>query len=514
MMARIFFFGLLISLHFLEGAALGQGWEERLSQWNPMGKWLTPLKEAVPGLDVKGFLRYRPRLDLHGQSDSVGPGVRKNYDFSMHEWRAELEVRYKLGPELELVNIDNFLYDAFFDWEDSPGGSWNKEPYRTTRRTRHYYRTTDRILRELYLDWYPGNWWLRLGKQQVAWGKMLSKVIDVINPSDNWSGVFDTSDNFEWTRIPTWMASATYYFRESYFQFMWIPDFEPNARVPSAREGNPFGPMTPPPSGAIATRSWVTDKPSASFKNHELALNLNTKWRKWDISLFYFYHWDDSPTPFRRAFSPKGEIDPFTRSIVDRDTFYTERKPTRLHTLGAAVEKQGWMLNRNWVSLVEVNYTMNDYFVQAKPAGMSNREWFRIDPNGVTKRNWISAAWNINANFFQNELKAFLQLAYDRTFGWDDRLRGTRSGNDRRDNFLFAIGLSKQFAFTNDKLGMAVIHSYREDGDMAQRVEMSYKVSDYLYLLGRYYWFAGNSDDPWGQMDDKDMLHFELKYSF
>ncbi|MFQ5903803.1 MAG: hypothetical protein ACE5JO_08940, partial [Candidatus Binatia bacterium] len=172
MMVRIVFLGFLISLQIMEGAALGQGWEERLSQWNPVGKWLAPLEEAVPGLDVRGFLRYRPRLDLHGHSDSVGPGVRKHYDFSMHEWLAELEVRYNVGPNLELVNINNFLYDAFFDWEDGPG-SWRKEPRRTTRRARQYYRTTDRILRELYLDWYPGNWWLRLGKQQVAWGKML-----------------------------------------------------------------------------------------------------------------------------------------------------------------------------------------------------------------------------------------------------------------------------------------------------------------------------------------------------
>tara|TARA_B100000315_G_C14146370_1_gene393672 strand:+ start:79 stop:414 length:336 start_codon:yes stop_codon:yes gene_type:complete len=100
------------------------------------------------------------------------------------------------------------------------------------------------------------------------------------------------------------------------------------------------------------------------------------------------------------------------------------------------------------------------------------------------------------------------------TIGWDDRLRATRSGNDRRDNFLLALSLSKKFSFTDDKLGIKMIHLYREDGDMAQRVEMSYKVSGYLHFLGRYFWFAGNSDDAWGQMDDKDMLHFELKYSF
>lgn len=60
--------------------------------------------------------------------------------------------------------------------------------------------------RELYTDAVIGDWWIRLGKQQIVWGKTdFFRLQDVINPVDFGQHFF--FDSFEDIRIPQWMAS-------------------------------------------------------------------------------------------------------------------------------------------------------------------------------------------------------------------------------------------------------------------------------------------------------------------
>ncbi len=63
--------------------------------------------------------------------------------------------------------------------------------------------------RELYVDGIVGDWWLRVGKQQIVWGKTdFFRLQDVINPVDFGQHFF--FDSFEDIRIPQWMASIQY----------------------------------------------------------------------------------------------------------------------------------------------------------------------------------------------------------------------------------------------------------------------------------------------------------------
>ena len=63
--------------------------------------------------------------------------------------------------------------------------------------------------RELYVDGVIGDWWIRLGKQQIVWGKTdFFRLQDVINPVDFGQHFF--FDSFEDIRIPQWMASIQY----------------------------------------------------------------------------------------------------------------------------------------------------------------------------------------------------------------------------------------------------------------------------------------------------------------
>ncbi len=60
--------------------------------------------------------------------------------------------------------------------------------------------------RELYADAIIGDFWIRLGKQQIVWGKTdFFRLQDLINPVDYGRHFF--FDSFEDIRIPQWMAS-------------------------------------------------------------------------------------------------------------------------------------------------------------------------------------------------------------------------------------------------------------------------------------------------------------------
>ncbi|MFT5417600.1 MAG: hypothetical protein ACI915_003941 [Gammaproteobacteria bacterium] len=80
--------------------------------------------------------------------------------------------------------------------------------------------------RELYADGIIGDTWIRLGKQQIVWGKTdFFRLQDVLNPVDFGQHFF--FDSFEDIRIPQWMLSVQYKagnigpLTDNAFQFVW-----------------------------------------------------------------------------------------------------------------------------------------------------------------------------------------------------------------------------------------------------------------------------------------------------
>lgn len=107
--------------------------------------------------------------------------------------------------------------------------------------------------RELYVDATAGDWWFRVGKQQIVWGKTdFFRLQDLVNPVDFGQHFF--FDSFEDIRIPQWIASAQWKFgnvgptTDNAIQFIW--NFDEFQRVGL---GNPSAPWAHPFSKDIAT---------------------------------------------------------------------------------------------------------------------------------------------------------------------------------------------------------------------------------------------------------------------
>ena len=94
-----------------------------------------------------------------------------------------------------------------------------------------------------------------VGKQQVAWGKMDGQFIDVINPMDFRESVQLEASDYELRRIPLWMANATYYFKGTSINLLWIPDFEKNL---NPTYGSPWSsPLLPPDDRTVRASRYL-----------------------------------------------------------------------------------------------------------------------------------------------------------------------------------------------------------------------------------------------------------------
>ncbi len=195
-------------------------------------------------------------------------------------------------------------------------------------------------LRELYMDAVVGDWWLRLGKQQIVWGKTdFFRLQDIINPIDFGQHFF--YDQFEDIRIPQWAASLQYKggswgaLDDTALQFIW--NFDEFKRTglgnPSHAWAHPFGKeigvfasfntyFSPEPcvsaetalaNGAssdtvcqagdgrlpsgfgIPLGTAVDAKPDRDASNSELGLRFEFRYKDVRLALSHYYGWTDLP---------------------------------------------------------------------------------------------------------------------------------------------------------------------------------------------------------------------------
>lgn len=455
-----------------------------LSTFDPIGQRLQLLSETFPGLEAKGYLHNKTDLALHGPSDGRDGRRRRRQDFQMIEWNAELELRYRLSDHLELVNLDHFLYDALYDWDrgaDLP---------KSVEREQRFYPSYKRILRELYLNANYGDWFLQLGKQQVVWGKMDGKVIDIINPEDLRESVNKDQDDFEFRRIPVWMANVTYFWSDYFLQFIWIPDFEPSVG-PEAGSAwwYPDLPASLPPGVKVSK----ADKPSAAFKNHEWALQFNMVKRGWDISFIYFYTWSDRPTYFFRGEAPD-------KKAPTEKLLLFEPKHTRLHQFGGNVDKNFTFLGRDWAWRVEGLYTLNNY------------QTIQND-KGVAKRNNLLVFSSFETSWWNGEVFTFFQPMWRHQFGYDGRMRLVEEDKLNRSEISFILSLEKKWL--DDRLTLTSTFYYDpKEGSWLFQDTVKWIFSNYLSAQLRYTGFSGSPHDLIGMYDEWDNLGFEVKYVF
>jgi hypothetical protein len=179
-----------------------------------LGMAIKEVKANVPiteDLTLGGFVRYE--FGIH--TGKANPNLSSDYDLQLSRFFLNTEWTYKPSDHFKLFANIRLTEDTTSLW-DGRLGNYNAFPVDVPRYKDLMLRMghTDHFraeVWELYSDISLGDLWLRLGKQQIAWGEMIgARILDCINPLDmSWNMNFEPEE-FELIRIPEWTIRGTY----------------------------------------------------------------------------------------------------------------------------------------------------------------------------------------------------------------------------------------------------------------------------------------------------------------
>lgn len=157
--------------------------------------------------------------------------------------------------------------------------------------------------RETYIDADAGDWDIRLGRQHVVWGEMVSLFFaDVVSARDMREFILP---EFNILRIPQWAARAEYFKNDFHGELLWVP-------LPTYDEtgkpGSEFFPVQPEFAG-FSTRYLNENKPSRRLANSNFGVRGSWLTHGWDVSGFFYRSMDAAPTFYRRiVLAPQPEV--------------------------------------------------------------------------------------------------------------------------------------------------------------------------------------------------------------
>lgn len=480
--------------------------DRSMATFNPIGQHLgQPLERKFPNLRFKGFFRQWTDV-LYDEDGTVGFRD-QDFRFLQIQNLLELESSYHFAPGLDFNVVSHFLYDGAYDWQDSNGLFADQ-----IDRTAEVYHTSERILREAYLSYRRPTFDLKLGKQQIAWGKMDGQFIDAVNAMDRRESVQLETEDYEWRRLPTWMANSTFYFGRNSLQVLYIFDFEED-RAPTP--GSPWSsPLVPPPS-LNPNNVLAPNRPSAGrFADHEYAVRFDRAQGALTYGFVYLYAWDKNST----------EEVIGTEMNAGATVLRVVPKFERLHQFGITADYATTFSDVPFINVLPTVFRVEALYSDGvRFANFAKRTAALggATTDGTSTRDTLRAA--VATEFGLPGRSTFIvQGSLFYTFDWDDTL-GPGFGGGIGDEWTVipVVNFSRPFAFTRDRLSMdltlfpVVSGPTRDWQGLKTKLRMKYKLSQFVtsQLIFTNY-DGGDSDDFYGQYDEWDNFGWELSYEF
>ncbi len=494
-----------------------------LATFDPAGRYVRqPIEKQIPVLTFKGF--YRQWSDILLTDDEQVINRNKDFRFLQLQNLFELEMHYQVSPNIEITNVDHFLYDGVYNWQDSKGLF---APRRSE--TLRDYHNFDRIVRELYLSYRTHSLDVVLGKQQIAWGKMDGQFIDIINPMDRRESVQLEASDFEYRRLPTWMANVTYFFGANSLNLLYIPNFEQDRQ---AVPGSPwFSPNVPPRDTAVKEDEEILEgrknargdtilkrkRPStAAWGDHEYGARLDVSMEPFIWGLIYFYAWNDNANNFIT-----GRVDPNDDS---NKLLILRPRHTRLHHFGITADYASSLSRVPIVGELPVVLRVEGLWTKGVHFTDSDRVSRARDGHlnsGLITRDTIRAAIAVELAFPGNT-SVILQPSLFYTFNWRKTLgNGFGGGVGDEWNVIPVFFIERPFRFTRDRLRLSLTVAPYLSGPVKEwqgiktKAIASYNFSQ--FITGKLIYTAyssGSRNDIYGQYGKWDNIGWEISYEF
>ncbi|MEN8228133.1 MAG: DUF1302 family protein [Bacteroidota bacterium] len=335
-------------------------------------------------------------------------------------------------------------------------------------------------MRELYLDLYFDNFDIRIGKQQVVWGKADGVFItDIVSPLNLTEFLLPDFDEIRTGVIAT---KVNYYLGNSTLEAIWIPVFTPTERPPqgSIWYMQPDFPVTP-------TWDFSRETITPALEASELFLKYTALTSAIDFEFMGAYTWDDNPTMHvQREFG----VDPITQQpILTGLNITPEHHRLAIGGGSFSSEIKGVILRG------EAAWYNGKYFLTENP----------LQPDGNIQRDYLHYLLGLDFNL--GPVKVSSQFIQQTILDYDNDIL-----NEKTENTMTFLARYDMFRETLHLELFSYIGLTNEDALI--RPKITYDFDDSFSILLGSNIFVGDEKGRFGQYSDNSMAYIKLKYSF
>ena len=397
------------------------------------------LAKAQEGPEISGFARnYLGVLYDNGEFAIIQNTFNVNFEKSGDK------IAFKVNPMIFLFDTDSF----------------------------------DFRLREAYMDLYFDNFDIRIGKQQIVWGKADGVFItDVVSPLNLTEFLLP---DFDEIRIGVTAVKFDYYIGNNTLELIWKPIFTPTKRP---APGSIW--YVEPDFPAPATFDWSKSVVNASMENSEILGKFTAINSAIDFELMGGYIWDANPTMHIEK-----EFDMSSGSPVLTGLNVTPEHH-RLYLGGGSfsTEIKGVILRG------EAAYYNGKYFQTADP----------LSADATIQKDYlhylVGVDFSIGGVLFSSQFIQQYIMDYDNYID-----------NPEAENTMTVLARYDMLGETLHLELFSYIGLTYEDALI--RPKITYDFADgFSFLLGSNI-FVGDNSGRFGQYEDNSMIYTKIKYSF
>ncbi len=334
-------------------------------------------------------------------------------------------------------------------------------------------------LREAYLDIYFPSMDLRVGKQQIIWGKADGVFItDIVSPKDLTEFILR---DFDEIRMGITALKSDYYIGNNTLELVWVPVFTPTKMPPATSIWHPKMPDFPAPATFDYTRSEVRH----DLKNSEVFGKFSALTGLVDFEVMGAYTWEDEPTMHViKHFNLSNPQHP----VLDSITIYPEYH--RLKVGGGSFSTTiGPFVLRG-----EGAYYNGKYFNTTRPDA----------PESVVKKDYVH--YLVGMDFSVKGWNTSLQFIERAILDYTDDIEQEQYSN------MATFLIAKNFLYETLHISLFTYYDFTDKGSLV-RPKISYDIADGVEGIVGANIFTG-SEGIFGQYNDNDMVYLKLKYSF
>ncbi|MDZ7774256.1 MAG: DUF1302 family protein [Bacteroidales bacterium] len=329
-------------------------------------------------------------------------------------------------------------------------------------------------LREAYIDLYFDNMDIRLGKQQIIWGKADGVFItDVVSPKDLREFLLP---NFDEIRMGITAAKIDYYSGNSTFELVWAPVFVPT-HYPE--ENSIWFPKEYPDNFRF---DYSQKDVTAGLENSEIFFKYSRLSQTLDIELMAGTMWDDDPAMHTRRY--------INQQTTQLDSAVVTPEHHRLSLVGGSFsgEVEGVVLRSEAAYYMGKKFATNDMSIQ----------------DGIVDKDYLH--YLVGADFIIGGANFSLQFIQEAIMDYSDPLV--------QDEFSNTMTFLVNDDYMNNRLTLELFAYIGLDNEDALiRPKATYEIHSGLNLIAGANLFTG-TEGRFGQYNENDMVFFKLRYDF